>query len=110
MKNLITLAKKLYPINRSITGRGIIRTLKIIKTKHLPKLNIKKIKSGTKVYDWKIPSEWNIKDAYIKDESGKKIIDYKKNNLHIVSYSRKIRKNINKKELNKHICHMENYI
>ena len=67
MKNLIALAKELYPINRSITGKGIIQTLKIIKKKHLPKLNIKKIRSGTKVYDWKIPAEWNIQNAYIKD-------------------------------------------
>ena len=96
MKNLIKLAKKLYPINRSITGKGIIKTLKIIKTNHLPKLNIKKIKSGTKVYDWRIPAEWNIKDAYIKDEAGKKIVDYKKSNLHIVSYSKKIKKYINR--------------
>ncbi len=103
MKNFITLAKKLYPINRSITGKGIIQTLKIVKKKHLPKLNIKKIRSGTKVYDWRIPPEWNIKNAYIKDESGKKIVDYKRNNLHIVSYSRKISKYVDKKELDKHL-------
>ena len=103
MKSLITLAKKIYPINRSITGEGLIQTLKILKKKHLPKLVIKKIRSGTRVYDWKIPSEWNIKNAYLMDESGKKIIDYKKNNLHIVSYSKKINKYINKKELNKHL-------
>ncbi len=103
MEKLITLAKKLYPINRSITGKGIIQTLKIVKKKHLPKLNIKKIRSGTKVYDWRIPPEWNIKNAYIKDESGKKIVDYKRNNLHIVSYSRKISKYVDKKELDKHL-------
>tara|TARA_B100000686_G_C16791964_1_gene979348 strand:- start:42 stop:1322 length:1281 start_codon:yes stop_codon:yes gene_type:complete len=103
MKKFITLAKKLYPINRSITGKGVVKTLKIIKASHLPKLKIKKIKSGTSVYDWKIPPEWNIKNAFIKDESGKKIIDYKKNNLHIVSYSKKINKYVDKKELNKHL-------
>ena len=103
MKNLIALAKELYPINRSITGKGIIQTLKIIKKKHLPKLNIKKIRSGTKVYDWKIPAEWNIQNAYIKDESGKKIVDYKKNNLHIVSYSKKFSKYVKKSELNEHL-------
>ena len=105
MKNLIALAKELYPINRSITGKGIIQTLKIIKKKHLPKLNIKKIRSGTKVYDWKIPAEWNIQNAYIKDESGKKIVDYKKNNLHIVSYSKKFSKYVKKSELNEHLFH-----
>ena len=54
-------------------------------------------------FDWKIPPEWNIKDAFVKDESGTKIINYKKNNLHIVSYSKKINKYINKKELEKHL-------
>ena len=103
MKKFITLAKKLYPINRSITGKGVVKTLKIIKASHLPKLKIKKIKSGTSVYDWKIPPEWNIKNAFIKDESGKKIIDYKKNNLHIVSYSKKINKYVGKEELNEHL-------
>ena len=70
MDRLINLAKKLYPINRSITGKGTNLTLKIIK-KYLPNLKIKKIKSGTKVFDWKIPPEWNIKDAFIKDETRK---------------------------------------
>ena len=70
MKKLITLAKRLYPIHRSITGKGVRETLKIIKTKHLPELKIKKIRSGTIVYDWKVPPEWNIKNAFIKDESG----------------------------------------
>ena len=74
----IKLAKELFHIHRSITGTGVRKTLRIIKTKHLPDLKIKKVKSGTKVFDWKIPPEWNIKDAYLKDESGKKIIDYKK--------------------------------
>tara|TARA_Y100000590_G_scaffold469438_1_gene656999 strand:+ start:7074 stop:8345 length:1272 start_codon:yes stop_codon:yes gene_type:complete len=103
MKKLIDLAKKLYPINRSITGRGVIKTLKIIKSDHLLKLKIKKIKSGKKVYDWKIPPEWNIKNAFIKDKYGKKIVDFKKNNLHVVSYSKKIKKYVNKNELNKHL-------
>ena len=103
MKKLIDLAKKLYPINRSITGRGVIQTLKIIKRDHAPNLKIKKIKSGKKVYDWKIPPEWNIKNAFIKDQFGKKIIDFKKNNLHVVSYSKKIDKYVNKNELNKHL-------
>ena len=103
MARLISLAKKLYPISRSITGDGVRDTLRIIQSKHLPNLKIKQIKSGTNVYDWKIPPEWNIKDAFVKDEFGKKIIDYKKNNLHIVSYSKKINKFVTKKELDKHL-------
>jgi len=103
MKNFITLAKKLYPINRSITGKGVLQTLNIIKKNHLPKLKIKKIRSGTIAYDWKVPPEWVIKNAFVKNEYGKKIIDFKKNNLHLVSYSKKINKYVGKKELNKHL-------
>ena len=72
------LAKKtLFPLNRSLTGKGIKNTLKIIK-KEFPKLKNKKIKSGTKVFDWRIPQEWNISDAFIIDKNGNKIIDFKK--------------------------------
>ena len=61
----------LFPINRSITGKGIIKTLKIFKKIH-PKLKIKYFKSGKKVFDWIIPSEWNVKNAYVLDQEGKK--------------------------------------
>ena len=98
-----TLAKKkLFLLNRSITGRGINQTLKIIK-KNFPKLLIYKIKSGTKVFDWKIPPEWNINEAYIVDKNKKKIIDFKNNNLHIVGYSHPVNKFIYKKELIRHL-------
>jgi aminopeptidase-like protein len=96
------LAKKiLFPINRSITGIGIKKSLKIIKRK-IPELKIYKIKSGTKVFDWRIPPEWNISDAYVLDKYKKKIINFKENNLHVVGYSQPINKLINKKELLKH--------
>ena len=97
------LAKnKLYPICRSITGIGIRQTLKIIK-KELPKLRIKKIKCGTNVFDWKIPDEWLIKDAYVLDKTGKKIIDFKKNNLHLINYSSPVSKTLNRDDLLKKI-------
>ena len=63
----------------------------------MPKLKIYEVKSGTKVFDWKIPPEWNVKEAYIKDRYGKKIIDFKNNNLHLVSYSIPTKKKITKK-------------
>jgi len=78
--------KNLYPICRSLTGRGVVRTLKIIKDS-LPALKIKKFKSGSKVFDWHIPPEWNVKDAYVLDKNGLKIIDFKKHNLHLIGYS-----------------------
>jgi len=88
----------LFPFCRSITGYGTKQTLKIIKNE-FPRLKIHKVRSGTKVFDWKIPPEWNIFDAYVLDKDNKKIIDFKKNNLHIVSYSTPIKKKIIKKKL-----------
>tara|TARA_B100000963_G_scaffold335202_1_gene329113 strand:- start:2163 stop:3458 length:1296 start_codon:yes stop_codon:yes gene_type:complete len=108
IKKYFQLAKQtLFPICRSITGRGTLRTLKIIK-KNFPKLKILKVKSGTKVFDWRVPVEWNIKDAYILDKNNKKIISFKTNNLHLVGYSQPIDKTINKKKLLKHIYSLPN--
>mgnify|MGYP001184498851 CR=1 FL=1 len=89
---------ELFSICRSITGKGTEQTLKKIK-KFFPKLKIHKVKSGTKIFDWKIPDEWNIRDAYVVDKNKKKIINFKKNNLHIVGYSKPIRKRLIKKDL-----------
>ena len=101
MEKYYYLAKeKLFPICRSITGSGVRKTLKIIKNQ-FPNLKIKKIKSGTKVFDWKIPPEWNIKDAYIIDKYKKKIIEFKKNNLHLLGYSMPVNKKITKNDLYK---------
>jgi aminopeptidase-like protein len=92
----------LFPICRSITGRGARKTLKILK-KEFPALKIKNIDSGKKVYDWRVPSEWNINDAYILDKNEKKIVDFKDSNLHVVSYSQPINKILKKNELIHHI-------
>ena len=102
MKKYLFLGKKLFPLCRSLTGRDTLKTLKILRSE-LPKLKIKKIKSGTKVFDWKVPEEWNIKDAYIKDKNNKKIIDFKKNNLHIFSYSKNINLILTKNQLLKKV-------
>ena len=66
-------------------------------------MKIKKIKCGTKVFDWKVPAEWNVKDAYIMDKFNKKIIDFKKNNLHLLNYSIPIKKKLNRDEILKKI-------
>ena len=92
----------LYPICRSITGKGIRKTLSLIK-EEIPELKIKKIKSKSRVFDWRIPKEWNIHDAYVVDKNNIKIIDFKKNNLHLVGYSDPINKSIKKNELFKRI-------
>ena len=98
---------KLFPITRSLTGDGVKKTLNIIQ-KELPKLKIKKFKSGTKVFDWNIPEEWNVTDAYVIDKYNNRIIDFKKNNLHLVGYSIPIKKNITKKELFKNLYFLKN--
>ncbi len=104
--DLIKLGKQLFPLNRSLTGKGSLQTLKILRGK-IPKLKIKNFRSGKKVYDWKIPDEWNVLDAYVKDKYGKKIINFKDNNLHLVGYSEPYKKKINKVELFKHLHDLE---
>ena len=108
IKKYYNIAKtKLFPITRSLTGNGVRKTLNIIQ-KEFPKLKIKKFKSGTKVFDWNIPEEWNVTDAYVIDKYNNKIIDFKKNNLHLVGYSIPIKKNITKKELFKNLYFLKN--
>jgi aminopeptidase-like protein len=97
----------LFPINRSITGKGTLKTLSIIK-KEFPKLKIISIKSGTKFFDWYAPPEWNVNDAYVLDDQKKKIIDFKKNNLHLVGYSRPYYKILKKKKLFKRLYFISN--
>ena len=96
------LAKKLWPYNRSITGDGVRKTLKDLK-KEIPSLKIFEIPTGAKAFDWTIPKEWRIKDAYIICPNGKKICEFKKNNLHVVSYSRPINASISLKDLQKNL-------
>ena len=94
IKEIYNLAKfELFPICRSITGEGVRKTLRKIKKK-APKLKIYEVKSGTKAFDWKVPPEWNIKSAFVEDKFGNKIIDFKKNNLHVVNYSQPINKKL----------------
>ena len=77
-KKYFYLAKKiLFPICRSLTGNGTKKTLNIIK-KEFKNLKIKSIKSGTNVFDWKVPKEWNIQKAFVKDKNGKILINFKK--------------------------------
>ena len=99
---MYSLAKKLFPINRSITGPGTLETLNILKG-HLKTLKIKKIKTGEKVFDWLIPKEWTIQKAYIIDPDGKKILDFDNNNLHVVGYSIPVNIEISLEKLQTHL-------
>ena len=98
---------ELFPICRSITGNGVRKTLDIIK-QHLPNLQIHEVRSGTKCFDWTVPKEWNISDAYIETLDGKKILDFKKNNLHVISYSTPVDEIIGLNKLKKHLYTLEN--
>ena len=99
---MIDLAKKLWPINRSITGEGLRKTLHILK-EETNLLNIHEIPSGTKVFDWIVPKEWHVKEAWVKDSKGNKIIDFKTNNLHLVGYSKSVDSVLSLKELDRHL-------
>jgi aminopeptidase-like protein len=108
IKKFYNLGKNvLYPICRSITGSGQKKTLRIIKNE-FPSLNIRKIRSGKKVYDWKVPFEWNIKNAYVIDKFGNKIIDFKKNNLHVMGYSSPVKRAFKKEDLLKKLYSLPN--
>jgi len=100
-REIYRLAEELYPICRSITGNGVRETLEII-SKHIP-LEVKEVATGTQVFDWMIPREWNIHDAYIKNGKGERIVDFCKNNLHVLNYSIPINKKLTLEELKNHI-------
>ena len=101
-KSLVnSLLIELFPIFRSISGEGILKTISIIK-KHI-KLEVLKFTSGTKINDWVVPLEWRIKDAFIITPSKKKICNIKENNLHVVNYSTPVNKRLDKEDLEKYL-------
>ncbi len=99
------LTAELFPICRSITGDGVRETLRVIQ-RHIP-FTIVEVPSGTAAFDWIIPKEWNITDAYVLDESGKKIVDFQKSNLHVVGYSVPVNKTVSLSELQAHLYSLE---
>ena len=99
--NFTKCLKDLFNLNRSITGKDTLKTLNYFK-KINNDLKIIKFKSGSKVFDWNIPLEWNVKDAFIKHlKSGKKFAEFKKNNLHLVGYSIPMSTTLNLNDLKK---------
>lgn len=106
-QEMYRLIVDLYPICRSITGNGVRKTLGIIKN-YIP-LEIKEVPTGTEVFDWNIPKEWNIKDAYIKNSKGEKIVDFQKHNLHVVNYSVPVNKVVPLEELKAHLFTLPDY-
>src|SRR4051794_22417506 len=88
-EEIFAFVAEIYPICRSITGRGVRETLRAIAA-HI-NLELHEVPTGTAVFDWVIPREWNIRDAYIKNELGEKILDFARSNLHVMSYSVPVR-------------------
>jgi aminopeptidase-like protein len=106
-QSMYQLISELFPICRSITGDGVRKTLQVIQ-KHIP-LEVHEVPSGTPVFDWTVPKEWNIKDAYIKNAKGEKIVDFQNNNLHVLNYSLPINKKISLEELKPHLYTLPDY-
>jgi len=95
------LVSELYPICRSITGDGFRESLRLL-VPHV-QLSLFEVPSGTPVFDWVIPKEWNIRDAYVRDPSGKKVIDFRRHNLHVVNYSTPVNRRMPLAELRDHV-------
>ncbi|HJR76064.1 MAG TPA: DUF4910 domain-containing protein [Nitrospiraceae bacterium] len=98
MRDMITA---LYPICRSITGNGFRETLRGIR-QYLP-LEMREVPSGTPVFDWTVPMEWNIRDAYIAAPDGTRVVDFRRSNLHVMSYSIPVKARMRLEELQKHL-------
>ena len=100
-RQMYDLTSELYPICRSITGEGFRQTQNILK--QYITLEIHAVPSGTEVFDWTVPKEWNIKDAYIKNSKGEKVVDFKNSNLHVVSYSVPVKTKMPLSQLKEHL-------
>lgn len=105
--DMMQLISKLFPICRSITGKGFRETLNVLK-EQVP-LQVHEVPTGTRVFDWTVPKEWNINDAYVKNSAGDRVIDFQKSNLHVVSYSLPVQKMVSLDELKAHLFTLPEY-
>lgn len=101
------LISELYPICRSITGNGVRQTLHLIN--EYIQLSMQEVPTGTRVFDWIVPKEWNIRDGYVKNSRGEKIIDFQKSNLHVVGYSIPIHQKMSLEELRPRLFTLPEY-
>lgn len=100
--DIYKIAERLFPICRSITGNGVRETLRILQ-EYCSELEIHEVPSGTEVFDWTVPKEWNIREAYIENEQEERVVDFHNNNLHVMGYSIPVDQYMDKEELLQHI-------
>lgn len=98
---IAALLARLFPICRSLTGDGVRETLRVLQ--EIVPLTTHEIASGEKCFDWEVPNEWNIRDAYVKDERGERVIDFQQSNLHVVGYSTPFHGQLTLAELRPHL-------
>jgi aminopeptidase-like protein len=101
------LMERLFPICRSITGNGVRETLAILR-EYLPGLVIHEVPSGMPALDWTVPAEWNIRDAWVKNERGERVVDFQKHNLHVLNYSTPVKGWFTRDELDEHLFSLPN--
>jgi len=101
-QEMYNLCDKIFPYCRSITGYGVRQTLQALQ-EIVPEITVHEVPSGTKAFDWTVPKEWRIRDAWIKNSKGEKILDFKKHNLHVVGYSTPVDKKVDLAELRQYI-------
>ena len=101
-QRMYDLAERMFPICRSITGNGLRKSLEIIR-EELPEIKITEVPTGTQVFDWTVPKEWNISGGWIRTKQGETIVDFNETNLHVVGYSVPVHKTVSREELLEHV-------
>lgn len=101
--------RTLFPICRSLTGEGLRETLRYLQ-QQLPELTIHAVPSGTAAFDWTVPEEWNIRDGFVADESGQRIIDFRAHNLHVMGYSEPVGTWLSLEELERKSCYQRIFV
>src|SRR5215216_8129497 len=106
-QEMYELIEELYPIRRSLTGDGVRETIRRV-ARRVP-FETREVATGTTVYDWVVPNEWNLRDAWIADLDGNRIVDVKESPLHVIGYSMPIRARISAAELRRHAFTLPDY-